>query len=209
VEHWDLVTDGWDLAFDEADGLGRLRWRSRGEPVLPALWWFDVADTVVSARGMVAGLPELTVVTSLAPPPGLAALGVRVEAGEGLTLLLPEGALSARLPATDPSVRALTERQIAALLATRPAGSSIRATIHRLGPTATLDAVADALGMSTRTLHRRLAEAGTSFRRELDAVRADRARDLVGTVPIDRAAEVLGYSDARALRRAVRRWRAA
>jgi AraC-like DNA-binding protein len=210
TEHWDLVSDGWWISLDEADGDAILRWHARpGVEGVDDLWWFDVADIAVSARSIMPGLPEFTVETSLAPPPGLDALGVRVAEGRGHALILPAPTLDARLPPCDPALRAHTERLLRQLLAERPQGSSIRSAIRALGPTTTLDAVAARLELSTRTLHRRLAAAGTSFRRELDAVRAERARDLVGTVPADVAAEALGYSDARALRRAVRRWRTA
>ncbi|MFJ5301044.1 hypothetical protein [Streptomyces sp. NPDC088350] len=71
-----------------------------------------------------------------------------------------------------------------------------------------LDSVARRLAMSARTLQRRLAEAGTTWRRELENARRQRLDRLTGLpgIPTHRAAELLGYSDPRALRRAQRRW---
>ncbi|WP_433184937.1 AraC family transcriptional regulator ligand-binding domain-containing protein [Actinoallomurus sp. CA-150999] len=75
------------------------------------------------------------------------------------------------------------------------------------GRTVSLHAVAGRLAMSPRSLQRRLEEAGTSWRQEVDAVRRDQAARLLreGTSRAAMAAQ-LGYSDVRALRRAVRRW---
>lgn len=67
---------------------------------------------------------------------------------------------------------------------------------------------ARALDMSVRTLTRRLAELGTSHMAVLDAVRADLARRYLlaeGRTPRE-VAELLGFSEPSAFRRAFRRW---
>jgi AraC-like DNA-binding protein len=71
----------------------------------------------------------------------------------------------------------------------------------------TLEVVARRLGMSPRTVQRRLERDSTSWRAESDAVRRERASRLQGE-GLSRAAIAarLGYSDARSLRRAVHRW---
>lgn len=75
------------------------------------------------------------------------------------------------------------------------------------GPSLSLRSVARILAVSTRTLQRRLAEEGTSWRAELDAVRRDRAAQLLGQgVTHQVTATRLGYAGSRALRRARRRW---
>lgn len=74
-----------------------------------------------------------------------------------------------------------------------------------------LERVARELALSPRTLQRRLAEAGTTWRRELDRARDARLGRVVATGPVNRSrqAELLGYSDAASMRRAARRWSAA
>jgi AraC-like DNA-binding protein len=69
------------------------------------------------------------------------------------------------------------------------------------------DAVARRLGTSVRSLQRRLRQDGVSYRALLDAVRRLRALELVraGT-PLAEVADRLAFSDARAFRRAFRRW---
>ncbi|MFI1969808.1 hypothetical protein BLA24_03425 [Streptomyces cinnamoneus] len=71
-----------------------------------------------------------------------------------------------------------------------------------------LDAMARRLAVSPRTLQRRLADAGTTWRAELDAARRTRAEKAArqGGTPVSVLADRLGYSDARSLRRARRRW---
>ena len=67
---------------------------------------------------------------------------------------------------------------------------------------------AQQLGLSERTLHRRLVERGTSFGEVLDKVRYQRARELLekSTLPIDRIGEMLGFAETASLSRAFKRW---
>lgn len=78
---------------------------------------------------------------------------------------------------------------------------------HLDRPALSLGAVARMLAVSPRTLQRRFAEEGTSWRAELDAARRERAAKLLDQgLTTDVTAERLGYSGSRALRRALRRW---
>lgn len=71
---------------------------------------------------------------------------------------------------------------------------------------ASLQTVARRLTVSPRTLQRRLAEADTTWRQELDRARQTLADSADGRATRSAVAHRLGYSDARALRRAARRW---
>lgn len=72
----------------------------------------------------------------------------------------------------------------------------------------TVEAVARKVHMSQRTLHRRLEEEGSGFRRIKDAIRRDiaLARLRKGTQPIAELAAELGYADPSAFYRAVVAW---
>ncbi len=72
-----------------------------------------------------------------------------------------------------------------------------------------IDQVAGALQISVRTLRRRLSEDGSSFRALCERIRMDCARRLLleEGMTVAAAAERLGFSDARAFRRAFKRWR--
>lgn len=82
------------------------------------------------------------------------------------------------------------------LLACFPAGAPTQATIAR------------ALGMSSRTLHRRLAEAGTSFERLLDDTRRDLAAEYLrrSDYSVGEVAYLLGFAETSSFNRAFRRW---
>lgn len=71
-----------------------------------------------------------------------------------------------------------------------------------------LEAVAERLVMSPRTLQRRLAEHDTTWRTEVERVRQERALALLKDPELSMRsiARRVGYSDERALRRAVQRW---
>lgn len=71
--------------------------------------------------------------------------------------------------------------------------------------TPSLGMMALRMAASPRTLQRRLAEHGTTWRAELDAARQRRAQ-RVGTSSMTRLARQLGYADPRSVRRAMLRW---
>lgn len=75
------------------------------------------------------------------------------------------------------------------------------------GDARSLARAAAALGMSSRTLQRRLQQEGTTFRAVLDAIGLERARLLQSGVTTARAlAASLGFSEAAAFHRAFKRW---
>jgi AraC-like DNA-binding protein len=69
-------------------------------------------------------------------------------------------------------------------------------------------AIAQELGMSERTLRRRLEDEATSFREVVEMVRRHRAEQLLqeGRATITEIAFLLGFSDPSAFSRAFRRW---
>ena len=72
----------------------------------------------------------------------------------------------------------------------------------------TLEEVAGRIGVSARTLHRRLTEEGQTFRGIVDEVRCNKLRSLVRFgAPKQVICEELGYADIGSLYRAQRRWR--
>lgn len=101
--------------------------------------------------------------------------------------------LAAALPPPPPLASAWPER-VARALADAFADGEV-----------SLDHVARRLAISPRTLQRRLAEAGTTWRRELDRARQARAA-AAGPLSRERQAALLGYADAGSMRRAARRW---
>lgn len=115
---------------------------------------------------------------------------------------------------TDPYLGDMLRHHAELLLATsRPAPDwreTLRATITtalREGDPG-LEATARRLTMSPRTLQRRLHSLGTTWRQEVESVRHTNAVHLIRdtALPVQSVATRLGYTDARTLRRAIRRW---
>jgi len=119
------------------------------------------------------------------------------------------------LRGADAALAGVVRRRLDRLLAERSAdGDSTSAAVRRvlletldLG-TSTAASVARDLGMSPRTLNRRLRAEGTWFRGIIDAVRGERATALLRdpSVGIGEIAFVLGYSEATAFHRSFKRW---
>ncbi|MBD2859455.1 AraC family transcriptional regulator [Spongiibacter sp. KMU-158] len=71
-----------------------------------------------------------------------------------------------------------------------------------------VETVAEQMAISVRTLRRRLAEEGTSYRTILDDIRYDLAKDYLSQsrLSLDMISELLGYNDAASFSHAFKRW---
>ena len=84
-----------------------------------------------------------------------------------------------------------------------------RAIQDRLtGQRPSMDAISEALHMSSRTLQRRLQESGSSFQRVLDEARHQMARYYLSNsvLELNEAAYLLGFEDPNSFGRAFRTW---
>ncbi len=116
------------------------------------------------------------------------------------------------LPTADPMLAEILARYAAAFPAPEPVTWYDRfrqlmdEALNVSSPS--LSAMAHQLAMSTRTLQRRLAESGTTWRAELDAARRRRAESarIDGEPDAAKLARQLRYADPRSARRALRRW---
>jgi AraC-like DNA-binding protein len=143
-----------------------------------------------------------------------AALGSAVRFQARINCIAMPSGWSTTVPAhVDPSLYRHAIAELEEVLARLEAPTSLRAQIERFlrtMPVGRLDSpsVARALGMSRRTLARRLAETDTSFRRLLDDELKARAGRLLSSQNLSRPemAEQLGYRDPTSFSRACRRW---
>jgi AraC-like DNA-binding protein len=118
------------------------------------------------------------------------------------------------LPKADPNLHAVLLPYADQLLSALPAASSVTANVRSLiglqladgGPDAAR--VASQLGMSLRTLARRLETEGTTFRELVDDVRQQLALEHVarGAASFTEITDQLGFSHVAAFHRAFRRW---
>jgi len=120
--------------------------------------------------------------------------------------------LQHRLPGDDPDVRRLVESHVESL--EMKFGDEFSEQVRSILRTALLtdhagaDQIASLLSMHSRTLHRRLAASGTSFRKLVDECRFAIARQMLADTHADvsHVACVLDYADSSAFTRAFRRW---
>lgn len=118
------------------------------------------------------------------------------------------------LPRADSELCALLEERASELLARVPPAGDFAALVrHRISAALPdgdpgAEALAEGLGMSARTLRRRLRECGTTHHRLLDEVRHELARRALAQreISVNEVAFLLGFSDASAFHKAFRRW---
>lgn len=181
---------------------------------------FTVAVLVSRFRRAAAGAFSPRVVRLTRPAPATATrhaelLGcpVRFGAAESGFDVRTE-AWRAPMHNADPALER-TVRELAAHLGlgatTGDLETALRARLRHLLPQGEVSAsaAAAALGLSERTLQRRLAAAGTSYREVLDRLRETEAERLLGAgrLPLGEVALRLGFSDQTAWNRAFRRWK--
>lgn len=141
--------------------------------------------------------------------------GARPRFLEPTTALEGDPALLDRaLPTADPALQQLLEQQARAVLKEQlplaVLASRVRDELtRRLGKDDVgIDAVAQALDLSARTLQRRLKDEGLAYQDVLDAARRQLARTFLAdrSLSVGEVSERLGYSEVRAFDRAFRRW---
>jgi AraC-like DNA-binding protein len=129
-------------------------------------------------------------------------------------LVFPREHLELPLLKADPALQEIVESQVKALIAKLPKAEATTDAVRRFLAQELscgqpqLAQVAPRLRMSARTLHRRLGQEGTTFRRILTEVRRELAvRHLAeGQLAIGEIAFLLGFSEVSAFHRAFKNW---
>jgi AraC-like DNA-binding protein len=141
--------------------------------------------------------------------------GGRIEFGAGEdALVLRHDVLSLPLPEQTPELAEQFEAYAAALIRRMTPMTSLVERVREAMAEGLLTgsvretAVAQRLAMTVRTMHRRLEEAGTSFRSIRDELLRQRAEALLleRRVPIGEVSYLLGYAEPSNFHRAFRRW---
>jgi len=129
------------------------------------------------------------------------------------SLSFPTSYLSHELPQAHPQIKEVCEATCAELVGERRGSSGIVGDVRvlitqQLADGAPMPQVADSLGLSTRSLRRRLDAAGVSYRILLDEIRSGLARELLttGGLSVEETAQRLGYAEASSFLHAYRRW---
>ena len=129
-------------------------------------------------------------------------------------LVFPSRLLEAPLQSADPELNALlmrhAERAIALLPTTQSLATATRKLLLELLPAGDAAApdVAARMGLSRRTMTRRLASEGTTYKELLEQARHDLALQYLSksNLEIQQIAFLLGYSETTAFARAFKRW---
>jgi AraC-like DNA-binding protein len=122
--------------------------------------------------------------------------------------------LSVPVTSADPSLHALIRQHADAMLAELPSVQSITDQVRKLitkelaGGNPTVTNIARQMPMGERTLARRLADEGTTFKELLDDLRHRLALGYVSgsLLPLSEIAFLLGFSQTAAFHRAFKRW---
>jgi AraC-like DNA-binding protein len=132
---------------------------------------------------------------------------------EHTQLVMPASALDASLVSSDPMLLAILTRAADELVAKAPDDplitSQVRRVLHEAlrGGEASVDDVAKKIGMTGRSLQRRLEEEGTTFNKLRELVRRELAqRYLDDGLAIAEISFLLGFSEPSAFFRAFKRW---
>jgi AraC-like DNA-binding protein len=149
----------------------------------------------------------------LGPYRALFGAGVQFDAPD-IELRFDEATLRQPCPHHDAQLLAILEQHAQLLLARWPSPDALLEQLRGLigaqlaEGEPSLTRLSEQLGMSERTLRRKLTELGTSYRELLDLVRRDRALALIGEGKhsILSIAQRVGFNDATAFTRSFRRW---
>lgn len=227
VRHaWRVGVDFMDIAFSFA------RWRfdeypGHAEAVIdytrvPAdlrtfLLERDIAEMITIDKEIFGTPVRPSRVELACPPPNYprelaGLLGIEPEFDAPTTrITLTNDILELPLPRTNPQLAMLAEAQADELLrrrrVRRGVAARVRAALLTLGVHASQDQIADELGLSVRTVRRRLDAENTSYRELVVETRRALAEELlaVGTTVEDTAVR-LGYADASSFTHAFIRW---
>lgn len=127
-------------------------------------------------------------------------------------LVFPRERLDVSLPQADENTARLFEQQCREVLVARMARVGVAGQVrsrlrHEREVWPSMEDVAADLHLDVRTLRRRLAAEGTSFRQLLDEVRHGRALELLGQgAAVAEVARELGYSETATFTRSFTRW---
>jgi AraC-like DNA-binding protein len=202
---------GLALVFDGLDP-GRLGARCEAE--------FQVADILAATRGGLGPICPRRVAFAHPAPRDTTAhrdyFGRCLAFGAPHTeIVMPAEILDLPIGSAQPGLAEVLAGHVAGLRAGRgdPPSYGLRVRDWLLGrfaagEPATVAAAARALTVSERTLHRRLAAEGTTYRQVCETTRRQFAVDLVCTSPraFKEIASLVGFADVRSFHRAYQRW---
>lgn len=220
IEHFRLINTWLNFAFEEEHDQFHLTLRSKIGPVpFPAV---EITFTAITerARRILGSDWSPKAIEFLHSPQGDRAFYDGffrcpvAFAAENARMTLSREQYETPLPTGDAGLYRVLMSHAERLSSERPAPDDLvartRSEILRVlrdGPP-TIETIAGALGLGSRTMQRRLSERGEVFSKLVDRVREDQARDLVAgqAMALNEIAFFLGFADQSAFSRAFKRW---
>ncbi len=212
-----------EVELQETKDQASLRWLPQTDPSSgPSIHYslFSVAVTVLRLRSIAGPQwnPLLIEFPHRAPPckaDMARVLGPHIEFNQpGYAIIVDGGSLDRRQENSDPRLFDLIKNLGERMLADRPniddiVAISRKAIISKLSDgRATLENVAEDIGLSTRVLQTQLADHGTTFEHLLQETRKELAISYLrdSDLPLTDIAFLLGFSEPSAFTRAAQRW---
>jgi AraC-like DNA-binding protein len=219
VRYLNLLDDAVEVGLESDGDRACLRVVRESEAPAPASHELCFALVAQYARKLVAAPLRITAVELAHRAPGDVAAyrawfdaPVRFDATE-TQLVLPRAALDHALVSSDPALLAILTRAADELARRTADDPSMAAQVARVlrdllrDDAGNIDVVAKRLGMTSRSLQRRLKDEGTSFQAVRDATRQELARRyLDARLSIAEISFLLGFSEPSAFFRAFKRW---
>jgi AraC-like DNA-binding protein len=216
-----ILDDAVEVALVETeDGHSSVRVVTESDAPAPASHELCFALIVKNARSMLGGDFPVTEVRFTHTLPRQeqethrAYFGAPVRFGADHTeLVLPGSTLDKRLTTADPSLLAILRAPAEAALSRGPVDAPLTDQVKRAirgaleSDDAQLEAVARKLGMTGRSLQRRLKDEGTAFQAVRDEMRKELADRYLGQgMSFSEISFLLGFSEPSAFFRAFKRW---
>jgi AraC-like DNA-binding protein len=220
VKYLRLINTWINFDFEETEeGVGLVLRSLIGPVPPPAVEYTFAALTSRMRRALGAHWTPANVSFTHAPRPDhfayAAYFGCPVEfAADRCELLFGRDDWEAPIPCADAALFRLVDAHSLLLLDSRSAADDIAAKVRsKIAKTLKdgephRDTVARRLGVSGRTLHRRLGEAGVTFSELVEEVRKDLASSYLARqdLALSEVSFILGFSDQSAFTRAFKRW---
>ena len=220
IRYWPLVRTDYRWRVEVTPAAVRLVADTRPTTLGQAvLLQFDVASLCLAARSL-AGPPACRLSVALPTPPPQQRLRPRNAPWGSWSdaaydwpraeIVIPREVSHRPIASHDPTLAHFLELQLDRQLSQQdgiePFARQVGETLRVLQGRADRAEIANTLGVSERTLNRRLAAEGTSFRDLLDATRFELAAGWLADHSVRQVALRLGFSGPRAFRRAFERW---
>ncbi len=219
VRYLNLLDDAVEVALELDEDRAYLRVTKESEAPAPASHELCFALVALRTRQLVSS-PLRIAAVELAHPPAADPALYRAWFDAPVTfdcdvtqLVLPRSALAIRLASADPALLTILTRAADELAAQRPDDPTVTAQVARALREAlrqdegSVELIAKRLGMTPRSLQRRLKDENTSFNAVRESVRQELSqRYLAEKLSIAEISFLLGFSEPSAFVRAFKRW---